>query len=96
MPVVTDHAPSIKADVDLSLVGGVRLDASVAQGRWLASGVSKSNLRKGALLKAAQIVELDRPAMSSRHRGCCSSCQRSLHEAGFRLWVSRTLDSDAR
>ena len=62
----------------------------------LASCVSNGNLRRGTLLKAVQMVELDRPAMSSRHRGCCSSCQRSLHEAGFRLWVSRTLDSDAR
>jgi hypothetical protein len=96
MPVVTDHAPSIKADVDLSFVGGVRLDAFVAQGCGLALFVGSNDLRKGALLKGVQIVELVPPAMSSRHRGCCSSCQRSLHEQGFRLWASRTLDSDAR
>ncbi len=94
MPVVTDHSLSI--DVDLSFGGRVRLDASMPEGRGLASCVSNGNLRRGTLLKAVQMVELDRPAMSSRHRGCCSSCQRSLHEAGFRLWVSRTLDSDAR
>lgn len=96
MPVVTDHSLSIDADVDLSFGGRIRLDASVPEGRGLALFVSSNDLRKSALLKAVQIIELDRPAMSSSRRGCCSSCQRSLHEAGFRLWESRTLDSDAR
>lgn len=50
--------PRQAAGVDQSLVGRIRTDQSVPQGRGLAMFVSCDNLRKGAALNAIQIAEL--------------------------------------
>ncbi|WP_448631067.1 aspartate-semialdehyde dehydrogenase [Cellulomonas soli] len=50
--------PLKAAGVDPSLVGRIRQDQSIADGRGLALFVSNDNLRKGAALNAVQIAEL--------------------------------------
>ena len=62
------HAPGVKvvdvptplaaAGVDESLVGRIRSDSGVPEGRGLALFVSGDNLRKGAALNTIQIAEL--------------------------------------
>ena len=49
--------PLQAAGVDPSLVGRIRRDPSVPDGRGLALFVSGDNLRKGAALNAVQILE---------------------------------------
>jgi Aspartate-semialdehyde dehydrogenase len=46
------------AGVDPSLVGRIRRDEGVPDGRGLAFFVSGDNLRKGAALNAVQIAEI--------------------------------------
>ncbi|MER3391226.1 MAG: aspartate-semialdehyde dehydrogenase [Microcella pacifica] len=50
--------PLAAAGADLSLVGRIRADEGVPEGRGLALFVSGDNLRKGAALNAVQIAEL--------------------------------------
>jgi aspartate-semialdehyde dehydrogenase len=50
--------PLAAAGVDPSLVGRIRQDQSVPEGRGLALFISNDNLRKGAALNAIQIAEL--------------------------------------
>lgn len=50
--------PLKAAGIDPSLVGRIRQDQSIADGRGLALFVSNDNLRKGAALNAVQIAEL--------------------------------------
>ena len=50
--------PLAAAGVDPSLVGRIRADEGVPDGRGLALFVSNDNLRKGAALNAVQIAEL--------------------------------------
>lgn len=50
--------PLLAAGRDPSLVGRIRQDSSVPDGRGLALFVSNDNLRKGAALNAIQILEL--------------------------------------
>ena len=50
--------PLKAAGVDTSLVGRIRADEGVADGRGLALFVSGDNLRKGAALNAVQIAEI--------------------------------------
>jgi aspartate-semialdehyde dehydrogenase len=50
--------PLAAAGVDESLVGRIRQDPGVPDGRGLALFVSGDNLRKGAALNAIQIAEL--------------------------------------
>lgn len=50
--------PLHAAGIDPSLVGRIRRDEGVPQGRGLALFVSNDNLRKGAALNAVQIAEL--------------------------------------
>ncbi|GAB2450118.1 aspartate-semialdehyde dehydrogenase [Xylanimonas ulmi] len=50
--------PLAAAGVDPSLVGRIRVDQSVPDGRGLVLFVSNDNLRKGAALNAIQIAEL--------------------------------------
>ena len=50
--------PLHAAGVDPSLVGRIRRDEGVADGRGLALFISNDNLRKGAALNAVQIAEL--------------------------------------
>jgi aspartate-semialdehyde dehydrogenase len=57
--VVTDvPTPLQAAGADPSLVGRVRQDPGVPDGRGIALFVSGDNLRKGAALNAVQIAEL--------------------------------------
>jgi aspartate-semialdehyde dehydrogenase len=57
--VVLDNVPTpLKAaGTDPSIVGRIRVDQSVPDGRGLALFVSGDNLRKGAALNAVQIAE---------------------------------------
>ncbi|MEP7055831.1 MAG: Asd/ArgC dimerization domain-containing protein, partial [Actinomycetota bacterium] len=65
---VLKHAPGVKlvevptplqaAGIDPSLVGRIRVDRTVDDGRGLVLFVSNDNLRKGAALNAVQIAEL--------------------------------------
>jgi aspartate-semialdehyde dehydrogenase len=55
--VVDVPTPLAAAGVDACLVGRVRADTSVADGRGLALFVAGDNLRKGAALNAVQIAE---------------------------------------
>jgi aspartate-semialdehyde dehydrogenase len=55
--VVSMPTPLQAAGIDPSLVGRVRADPGVADGRGLALFVSGDNLRKGAALNAIQIAE---------------------------------------
>jgi aspartate-semialdehyde dehydrogenase len=65
---VLSHAPGVQleavptplkaAGVDPSLVGRIRSDEGVPDGRGLALFVSGDNLRKGAALNAVQIAEI--------------------------------------
>ena len=50
--------PLAAAGVDDSLVGRVRHDPGVPEGRGLALFISGDNLRKGAALNTIQIAEL--------------------------------------
>ena len=50
--------PLAAAGIDPSLVGRVRGDPGVPDGRGLALFFSNDNLRKGAALNAVQIAEL--------------------------------------
>ena len=50
--------PLVAAGTDPSLVGRLRVDPGVPDGRGLALFVSNDNLRKGAALNAVQIAEL--------------------------------------
>jgi len=50
--------PLDAAGIDPSLVGRIRQDQSVADGRGLALFISNDNLRKGAALNAVQLAEL--------------------------------------
>lgn len=56
--VVDVPTPLQAAGIDPSLVGRVRQDPGVPDGRGLALFVSNDNLRKGAALNAVQIAEL--------------------------------------
>ena len=56
--VVDVPTPLAAAGVDESLVGRIRLDPGVPDGRGLALFVSGDNLRKGAALNTIQIAEL--------------------------------------
>lgn len=58
--------PLKAAGIDPSLVGRIRQDQSIADGRGLALFVSNDNLRKGAALNAVQIAEL---VVADRLRG---------------------------
>jgi aspartate-semialdehyde dehydrogenase len=49
--------PLKAAGTDPSIVGRIRVDQSVPDGRGLALFVSGDNLRKGAALNAVQIAE---------------------------------------
>jgi aspartate-semialdehyde dehydrogenase len=50
--------PRDAAGIDPSLVGRIRVDQSVPDGRGLVMFISNDNLRKGAALNAIQILEL--------------------------------------
>jgi aspartate-semialdehyde dehydrogenase len=50
--------PLAAAGIDPSLVGRIRRDEGVPDGRGLALFISNDNLRKGAALNAVQIAEL--------------------------------------
>ena len=50
--------PLAAAGVDESLVGRIRQDPGVPEGRGLALFISGDNLRKGAALNTVQIAEL--------------------------------------
>ena len=50
--------PLVAAGIDVSLVGRIRQDPGVPDGRGLALFVSGDNLRKGAALNTIQIAEL--------------------------------------
>jgi aspartate-semialdehyde dehydrogenase len=50
--------PREAAGIDPSLVGRIRMDQSVPDGRGLVLFISNDNLRKGAALNAIQIAEL--------------------------------------
>ena len=56
--VVDVPTPLAAAGVDESLVGRIRRDPGVPEGRGLALFVSGDNLRKGAALNTIQIAEL--------------------------------------
>ncbi|WP_167995763.1 aspartate-semialdehyde dehydrogenase [Arthrobacter pigmenti] len=57
--VLTDVPTPLKAaGTDVSLVGRLRADEGVPEGRGLAMFISGDNLRKGAALNAVQIAEL--------------------------------------
>ena len=56
--VVDVPNPLAAAGVDESLVGRIRVDQSVPEGRGLVLVVSGDNLRKGAALNTIQIAEL--------------------------------------
>jgi aspartate-semialdehyde dehydrogenase len=56
--VVDVPTPLAAAGVDESLVGRIRQDPGVPDGRGLALFVSGDNLRKGAALNTIQIAEL--------------------------------------
>jgi aspartate-semialdehyde dehydrogenase len=56
--VVDAPTPLAAAGVDESLVGRIRQDPGVPDGRGLALFVSGDNLRKGAALNTIQIAEL--------------------------------------
>ncbi|MDO9485617.1 MAG: aspartate-semialdehyde dehydrogenase [Actinomycetota bacterium] len=56
--VVDVPTPLASAGADPSLVGRIRQDQSIADGRGLVLFVSNDNLRKGAALNAVQIAEL--------------------------------------
>lgn len=57
--VLTDIPTPLKATgLDVSLVGRIRADEGVPQGKGLAMFISGDNLRKGAALNALQIAEL--------------------------------------
>jgi aspartate-semialdehyde dehydrogenase len=58
--------PLAAAGVDDSLVGRIRQDPGVPDGRGLALFVSNDNLRKGAALNTAQIAELVAAELGSR------------------------------
>lgn len=58
MSVVDVPTPLAAAGTDPSLVGRIRQDQSVADGRGLVLFVGNDNLRKGAALNAVQIAEL--------------------------------------
>jgi len=60
--------PLAAAGSDPSLVGRIRQDPGVPDGRGLALFVSNDNLRKGAALNAVQIAELRAGAMSGGQR----------------------------
>ena len=53
------------AGADPSIVGRIRQDPGVPDGRGLALFVSSDNLRKGAALNAIQIAELVQRAQTS-------------------------------
>jgi aspartate-semialdehyde dehydrogenase len=61
--VVDVPTPLAAAGVDESLVGRIRLDPGVPDGRGLALFVSSDNLRKGAALNTIQIAELLAPEL---------------------------------
>lgn len=50
--------PLAATGIDESLVGRIRVDQSVPEGRGLVLVVSGDNLRKGAALNTVQIAEL--------------------------------------
>ncbi len=56
--VVDVPTPLAAAGIDESLVGRIRVDQSVPEGRGLVLVVSGDNLRKGAALNTIQIAEL--------------------------------------
>jgi len=56
--VVDVPTPLAAAGIDDSLVGRIRQDPGVSDGRGLALFVSGDNLRKGAALNTVQIAEL--------------------------------------
>jgi aspartate-semialdehyde dehydrogenase len=58
VPVFTGHSLSINAEFARPLVGRIRHDPGVADGRGLAIFISGDNLRKGAALNTIQIAEL--------------------------------------
>ena len=58
MQLVDVPTPLQAAGRDPSLVGRIRQDSSVPDGRGLVLFVSNDNLRKGAALNAVQILEL--------------------------------------
>jgi len=50
--------PRDAAGIDVSLVGRIRQDRSLPDGRGLVLFIASDNLRKGAALNAIQIAEL--------------------------------------
>jgi aspartate-semialdehyde dehydrogenase len=58
--------PLQAAGIDPSLVGRLRQDPGVPDGRGLALFISNDNLRKGAALNAVQVAELVAAALASR------------------------------
>ena len=58
MKVVDVPTPLAATGIDESLVGRIRVDQSVPEGRGLVMVISGDNLRKGAALNTVQIAEL--------------------------------------